>query len=378
MRRPGSSRSFTSRPARPITLPPSSTLDVDAQASVVETFIGEGWANRLSGINLAKGARLMLNRRLLGDSGFVSLTDLVEIGEGASFVAATFAAGGADSRLDGAISMVGEGAYAEAAGALLARGRQRHDANLVIRHAVPGGTSRQVWRSVADDKAACSVAARVEVARDAQKTDGEQSLKGLLLARSATINAKPELEIFADDVKCAHGATVGELDRNALFYLESRGVTPDEARGLLTRAFVADALDRIGERGVREAFYADAEAGSPGRRAGSMDAVLATRPLDWLADFPAIPEGWAYLDSAATAQKPKAVIDAIARAYGETYATVHRGVYQRSAEMTLAFEASRAPHRRASSAPPRPRRSSSSAARPRGSTWSRRAGAAPI
>lgn len=72
-----------------------------------------------------------------------------------------------------------------------------------------------------------------------------------------------------------------------------------------------------------------------------MDAAVSTKPLDWLADFPAIPEGWAYLDSAATAQKPKAVIDAIARAYGETYATVHRGVYQRSAEMTLAFEASR-------------------------------------
>lgn len=72
-----------------------------------------------------------------------------------------------------------------------------------------------------------------------------------------------------------------------------------------------------------------------------MDAAVSTRPLDWLADFPAIPEGWAYLDSAATAQKPRAVIDAIARAYGETYATVHRGVYQRSAEMTLAFEASR-------------------------------------
>jgi cysteine desulfurase/selenocysteine lyase len=72
-----------------------------------------------------------------------------------------------------------------------------------------------------------------------------------------------------------------------------------------------------------------------------MDAAVSTRPLDWLADFPAIPEGWSYLDSAATAQKPKLVIDAIARAYGETYATVHRGVYQRSAEMTLAFEASR-------------------------------------
>src|SRR5436190_2793574 len=75
---------------------------------------------------------------------------------------------------------------------------------------------------------------------------------------------------------------------------------------------------------------------------GEVDMAASTRPLDWLADFPAIPEGWAYLDSAATAQKPKMVIDAVARAYGETYATVHRGVYQRSAEMTLAFEASRA------------------------------------
>ncbi len=187
----------------------------------------------------------------------------------------TLAAGGADSRLDGEITLTGEGAFAETGGALLARGRQRHDANLVLRHAAPGGTSRQVWRSVADGQAACSVAARVEVARDAQKTDGEQSLKGLLLSRSATINAKPELEIFADDVKCAHGATVGELDRDALFYMASRGVPEPEAKALLTRAFVADALDRIGEghgasevrpgdepspMSVREAFHEDAEA----------------------------------------------------------------------------------------------------------------------
>lgn len=234
-------------------------LDADAQASIVETYIGEGWTNRLTGITLGRGARLMLNRRVMGAAGFVSLTDRAEVGAGASLVIATLAIGGRDTRLDGEIDLVGEGAYAEAAGALLARNRQRHDANLVIRHAVPSGTSRQVWRSVADDRATCSVAARVEVARDAQKTDGEQSLKGLLLARSAVINAKPELEIFADDVKCAHGATVGALDRNALFYLESRGVSPDEAKGLLTRAFVADALDRIGEQNVREAFYADAE-----------------------------------------------------------------------------------------------------------------------
>jgi Fe-S cluster assembly protein SufD len=234
-------------------------LDADAQASIVETYIGEGWTNRLTAITLGKGARLMLNRRVMGSVGFVSFTDQAELGEGASLVAATLASGGRDTRLDGEIDLIGEGAYAEVAGALLARGRQRHDTNLVVRHRVPNGTSRQYWRSVADESAACSVAARVEVARDAQKSDGEQSLKGLLLARSATINAKPELEIFADDVKCAHGATVGELDRAALFYLESRGVPPDEARGLLTRAFVADALDRIGEQAVREACYADAE-----------------------------------------------------------------------------------------------------------------------
>jgi Fe-S cluster assembly protein SufD len=234
-------------------------LESDAQASVVETFIGDGWTNRFSSLRLGKSARLMLSRRILGDSGFVSLTDQAMLGAGASLVATTFAVGGRDTRLDGEIALDGEGAYAEAAGALLARGRQRHDANLVLRHAVPNGVSRQIWRSVADDGSTCSVAARVKVARDAQQTDGEQSLKGLLLARSAVINAKPELEIFADDVKCAHGATVGELDRNALFYLESRGVEPDEAKGLLTRAFVADALDRIGEEAVKQAFYEDAE-----------------------------------------------------------------------------------------------------------------------
>ncbi len=234
-------------------------LDSGAQASIVETFIGDGWTNRTSMTRLAKGARLMLNRRSLGDSGFVSLNDQAEVGEGASFVSVALVSGGRDTRLDAAIALTGAEAYAEAAGALLARGRQRHDINLVLRHEQPCGMSRQVWRSVADDNSACSVAARVEVARDAQKTDGEQSLKGILLSRGATINAKPELEIFADDVKCAHGATVGELDRNALFYLQSRGILAEEAQALLTRAFVADALDRVGEEAVRAAFYADAE-----------------------------------------------------------------------------------------------------------------------
>jgi Fe-S cluster assembly protein SufD len=240
-------------------LPAALELDSDAQASVVETFIGEGWANRFTRITLGPHARLMLARRILSASGFVSLTDRAGLGEGASLVVTSLAAGGADTRLDGHLVLEGEGAFAEAGGALLARGKQRHDANFVLRHSAPSGTSRQVWRSVADERGICSVAARVEVARDAQKTDGEQSLKGLLLSRTATINAKPELEIFADDVKCAHGASVGELDRDALFYMASRGVPEGDAKALLTRAFVAAAIDRTGEEAVRQAFHADAE-----------------------------------------------------------------------------------------------------------------------
>jgi Fe-S cluster assembly protein SufD len=200
----------------------------------------------------------MLSRRLLGSGGYVSLTDRVRIGEGASLVVTTLGAGSCDSRMDGQVVIAGEAGYAEFGGALLSKDKQRHDVNFVVRHEALGGVSRQVWRSVADDRSTCSVAARVEVARAAQKTDAEQSLKGLLLSRGATINAKPELEIFADDVKCAHGATVGELNRDALFYLASRGVPPREAKALLTQAFVADAIDRIGEEAVRGAFHADA------------------------------------------------------------------------------------------------------------------------
>ncbi len=235
-------------------------LAEDAQASVVETFVGDGWANRLTTIRLARSARLMRSVRLLGTSGFASLRDEATLAEGASLIATVLGAGGAGSRVDAAVTLEGAGAFAEYGGALLARAEQRHEAAVVVRHAAAQGTSRQLWRAVADDRATVSLAARVEVARDAQKTDGEQSLRGLLLRRTATVNLKPELEIFADDVKCAHGATVGELDKRALFYLASRGLPDAQARALLTRAFVADALARIGEEAVREAFAADADA----------------------------------------------------------------------------------------------------------------------
>jgi Fe-S cluster assembly protein SufD len=239
-------------------VPARITLGEGAQASIVETYAGEGWANRLTRIDLAPDARLMRAARLIQRGGFVSLRDEAHLANGASLVTTLFGAGHADTRLDAHIVLDGEGAFAEHGGAVLARGKQRHDAAIVLRHAAPGGSSRQTWRAVADDQAAASLAARVEVARDAQRTDGEQSLRGLLLKRTATVNLKPELEIFADDVKCAHGATVGELDKQALFYLAARGLPPERARALLTSAFVADALDRIGEEKVRAVFLDEA------------------------------------------------------------------------------------------------------------------------
>jgi Fe-S cluster assembly protein SufD len=107
-----------------------------------------------------------------------------------------------------------------------------------VRHIGEGGTSRQTIRSVLNGKAVGSYLGKVEVARGAQKTDAEQSVKAMLLDRGATANCKPELEIFADDVKCAHGATVGELDAMQLFYAESRGMDPASARALLVEGFI--------------------------------------------------------------------------------------------------------------------------------------------
>jgi Fe-S cluster assembly protein SufD len=240
-------------------VPARLVLGEDAVASAVETYAGHGWANRLTQATLARGARLMRSVRLLQADGFVSIRDEATIGEAASHVATFLGAGGMGSRIDGALTLTGKGAFAEFGGALLTRGTQRQEAAVVVRHEAVEGTSRQLWRAVAGDRSVASLAARVEVARGAQQTDGEQSLRGLLLDRSATVNLKPELEIFADDVKCAHGATVGELDQKALFYLASRGVPEARAKALLTRAFVADSLSRIGEDDVRAAFEADAD-----------------------------------------------------------------------------------------------------------------------
>ena len=136
-----------------------------------------------------------------------------------------------------------EGADFELFGANIGTGLSTNEIVTSVRHIGVGGRSRQTVRSVLNGKAVGSYLGKVEVARGAQKTDAEQSVKAMLLDRGATANCKPELEIFADDVKCAHGASVGELDAMQLFYAESRGLDPAAARALLLEGFVMDLWD---------------------------------------------------------------------------------------------------------------------------------------
>ena len=153
-----------------------------------------------------------------------------------------------------------EGADFELFGANIGTGLSTNEIVTSVRHIGVGGRSRQTVRSVLNGKAVGSYLGKVEVARGAQKTDAEQSVKAMLLDRGATANCKPELEIFADDVKCAHGASVGELDAMQLFYAESRGMDPAAARALLLEGFVmglwesaadADAISETAREALR-------------------------------------------------------------------------------------------------------------------------------
>jgi len=149
---------------------------------------------------------------------------------------------------------LGRGAHFGLYGATIGGGDQTLEIVTSVTHEEPEGTSEQIVRSILGQKAVGNYLGRIEVARDAQKTDAVQSIKAMLVDRTATANAKPELEIYADDVKCAHGCAVGELDRQALFYMASRGMEPQAARSLLLQAFVAGVFDDIADEAERARF----------------------------------------------------------------------------------------------------------------------------
>jgi Fe-S cluster assembly protein SufD len=160
--------------------------------------------------------------------------------------------GGALVRHDTNSVLDGEGAHCSLLGLYVAAGRQHVDNHTRIDHKRPHGTSREIYKGVLGGRARAVFSGKIHVHPHAQKTDAEQSNKNLLLSRDAEVDTKPQLEIYADDVKCAHGATVGQLDEQMLFYLRSRGIDEASARGMLTYGFARDLVERMDLAAIRE------------------------------------------------------------------------------------------------------------------------------
>lgn len=179
-------------------------------------------------------------RAIVQDLGGVTQLAL-SVGKGGRAAVHVLNTGGDYGRVELDVTLH-EGADFTLGAAQLGAGSQTLEIVARINHAEPGAKSKQVVRSVLTETATGTCLGKIAVARGADGTDAEQSIRAMLLARTATANAKPELEIYADDVKCAHGCAVGELDAQGLFYLESRGLTPPQAKRLMLQAFIAEAF----------------------------------------------------------------------------------------------------------------------------------------
>ncbi|MCP4950490.1 MAG: Fe-S cluster assembly protein SufD [Proteobacteria bacterium] len=209
--------------------------------------------NSLVEIDLGKGATLdycslqsQSNRSFHVGGLFAGLA------ESATLRATTVSTSGALIRNDARINLNGENSTVHLDGCYLVFGRSHVDNHTHISHNSANCVSRETYKGVLGDRGRAVFHGRIVVKQDAQKTDSEQSNQNLLLSEEAEIDTKPQLEIYADDVKCAHGATVGQLDDLALFYLVSRGVKRENARRMLTQAFAADVLDRVESAPLRQ------------------------------------------------------------------------------------------------------------------------------
>ena len=180
-------------------------------------------------------------RTIIQDSGAIHQLDIA-IGKGAAAAVHILNVGGGYGRVELNVTLH-EGADFKLGAVQIGGGTQTLEIVTTVTHLEPKATSSQIVRSVLAGTATGTYLGKVAVARDAQLTDSVQSLKAMLLDRSATANAKPELEIYADDVKCAHGCAIGELDPMGLFYLQARGIAPAEAKKLMLQAFVAGVFE---------------------------------------------------------------------------------------------------------------------------------------
>jgi Fe-S cluster assembly protein SufD len=226
---------------------------------VLESHIAAGdgvyFSNGVAEVAVERGASLR-HYALQNEhpSAFHLATANASLAEGANYDSFVLQVGGRLARREIHALIGGRRAECRLNGAYLLRGEQHADNTTVIDHAAPDGTSRELYKGVIDGTARGVFQGKILVRREAQKTDGHQLNKALLLSRGAEIDSKPELEIYADDVKCGHGATAGELDDDALFYLRSRGIDAETARGLLVDAFVGEAVEQIADEAARTAF----------------------------------------------------------------------------------------------------------------------------
>ncbi|TAK64294.1 MAG: Fe-S cluster assembly protein SufD, partial [Bacteroidetes bacterium] len=179
----------------------------------------------------------------------------VEQHTASAFTSNSIALGGAIVRNNVLSRLIGENIICTLNGLSLGTGEQLIDNHTTIDHAMPNCESHELYKSILDGKARGVFNGKIFVRKDAQKTDAKQTNKTLLLSEDATIDTKPQLEIFADDVKCTHGATVGQLDENQIFYLRTRGFSNELARDVLTTAFANDVIDRIPNEALRTQLY---------------------------------------------------------------------------------------------------------------------------
>ena len=229
-------------------------LATGARLTVVEISVGQGTylLNTVSEIHVAEGAQLThIRMQDESQSAFHVSTTYADVAAGGTYDSFTLNLGGRLSRTEVHTQLSGSGAIAHLNAAQILSGSQHSDFTTVVGHTAPGCTSRQTVKNVLAGRSRGVFQGRIEVARHAQKTDGYQMNQALLLSPYAEVDSKPELEIFADDVKCSHGATVGELDAEQMFYLRSRGIPDAEARSILVRAFLAEALDAVTDDAIR-------------------------------------------------------------------------------------------------------------------------------
>ena len=229
-------------------------LGEGSQASVVESFSGEGtyFTNAVTEIVCGEGVILDYYRlQQESENAFHVATIQVQQARGSVVTSRSLAFGGALARTE-INSVLDEGAECTLNGLYIVGGRQHVDTRTAIDHAKPNATSHELYKGILSGRASAVFNGKIIVRKDAQKTDAKQTNKNLVLSEDASINTKPQLEIFADDVRCTHGATVGQLDPDAIFYLRSRGIDVASARAMLIDAFAREIIDGIKIGWLRE------------------------------------------------------------------------------------------------------------------------------